>query len=169
MGPTPRWTYIWNVMGALQWRYNQHDGVSNHQPHNCLLNHLLKRRSKKKHQSSASLAFVRGIHRWPVNSPTQKASNEENVSIWWRHHGCIIIILALLISSRHLTYVSMYIEYLSINVNYIILYFLISFHRLRLNTSMKQILSKWAGKTRIDKKYATTEIVRNIIIAVYVI
>ena len=24
---------------------------------------------KKKHQSSASLAFVRGIHRWPVNSP----------------------------------------------------------------------------------------------------
>ena len=23
----------------------------------------------KKHQSSASLAFVRGIHRWPVNSP----------------------------------------------------------------------------------------------------
>ena len=24
---------------------------------------------KKKHQSSASLVFVRGIHRWPVNSP----------------------------------------------------------------------------------------------------
>ena len=24
---------------------------------------------QKKHQSSASLAFVRGIHRWPVNSP----------------------------------------------------------------------------------------------------
>ena len=24
---------------------------------------------KRKHQSSASLAFVRGIHRWPVNSP----------------------------------------------------------------------------------------------------
>ena len=24
---------------------------------------------KRKYQSSASLAFVRGIHRWPVNSP----------------------------------------------------------------------------------------------------
>ena len=24
---------------------------------------------KQKHQTSASLAFVRGIHRWPVNSP----------------------------------------------------------------------------------------------------
>ena len=24
---------------------------------------------QRKHQSSASLAFVQGIHRWPVNSP----------------------------------------------------------------------------------------------------
>ena len=43
------------------------DGVSNHQPYHCLLNLLFRRRSK--HQSSASLAFVRGIHRSPVNSP----------------------------------------------------------------------------------------------------
>ena len=28
---------------------------------------------QRKHQSSASLAFVRGIHRWPVNSPQQSA------------------------------------------------------------------------------------------------
>ena len=27
---------------------------------------------QRKHQSSASLAFVRGIHRWPVNSPHKK-------------------------------------------------------------------------------------------------
>ena len=26
---------------------------------------------QRKHQSSASLAFVRGIHRWPVNSRTK--------------------------------------------------------------------------------------------------
>ena len=26
-------------------------------------------RDERKHQSSASLAFARGIHRWPVNSP----------------------------------------------------------------------------------------------------
>ena len=42
---------------------------------------------QRKYQSSASLAFVWGIHRWPVNSPAQMASNAENVSIWWRHHG----------------------------------------------------------------------------------
>ena len=40
---------------------------------------------QRKHQSSASLAFVRGIQRWPENSP-QMAGNAENVSIWWRHH-----------------------------------------------------------------------------------
>ena len=27
---------------------------------------------QRKHQSSASLAFVRGIHRWPVNSPRKR-------------------------------------------------------------------------------------------------
>ena len=27
---------------------------------------------KRKHQSSASLSFVRGIHRWPVNSPHKR-------------------------------------------------------------------------------------------------
>ena len=32
---------------TLQWRHNDHDGVSNHQPHGCLLNHLFRRRLKK--------------------------------------------------------------------------------------------------------------------------
>ena len=30
---------------------------------------LIQAQMKKNHQSSASLAFVRGIHHWPVNSP----------------------------------------------------------------------------------------------------
>ena len=41
---------------------------------------------ERKYQSSASLAFVRGVHRWPVNSP-QRTSNAENVSIWWHHRA----------------------------------------------------------------------------------
>ena len=43
---------------------------------------------QRKHQSSTSLAFVRGIHRhrW---IPLTKASDVENVSIWWCHHGRI--------------------------------------------------------------------------------
>ena len=38
---------------------------------------------QRKHQVSASLASVWGIHRWPV--PAQMANNAENVSIRWRH------------------------------------------------------------------------------------
>ena len=41
---------------------------------------------QRKHQSSVWLAFVRGIHRRPVNSPHKRASNAKNVSIWWRNH-----------------------------------------------------------------------------------
>ena len=42
---------------------------------------------QRKHQSSASLAFVQGIRRSPVNSSPKKLSNAENVSIWWRHNA----------------------------------------------------------------------------------
>ena len=55
-------------LSPLRWHHNGRDSVSNHHPHDCLLNRLFRRRSKK-HQSSASLAFVPGIHRGPVNSP----------------------------------------------------------------------------------------------------
>ena len=32
---------------VLQWRHNGHGGVSNNQPHDCLLNDLFRRRLKK--------------------------------------------------------------------------------------------------------------------------
>ena len=51
----------------LQWRHKMHDGVSYHQPHDCLLNRSGADQSQ--HQRSASLAFKWGIHRGPVNSP----------------------------------------------------------------------------------------------------
>ena len=36
----------WNIPQSLQWRHNERDGVSNHQPH-WLLKRLFRRRSKK--------------------------------------------------------------------------------------------------------------------------
>ena len=45
---------------------------------------------QRKHQNSASLAFVRGIHQW---IPSQRAGNTENVSIWWCHHEKFFTIL----------------------------------------------------------------------------
>ena len=71
----------------LQWRHNERDGVSNHQPHDCLLNHSFRCRSNK---TSESKLRVTGF--WEGNSPVtgefpaQRASNAVNVSIGWRHH-----------------------------------------------------------------------------------
>ena len=84
----------WSTFSSLQWRHNGRDGVSNHQPYLCLL--VYWGADQRKHQSSVSLAFGslcgefnddRWIH-------TQRASDAENVSIWWRHrvalHATII-------------------------------------------------------------------------------
>ena len=70
---------------TLQWRHNKHDDVSNYQPNECLLNHVCRRRSKK-----TSNLRVTGLcaGNSPVTGefPAQRASDAENVSIWWRHH-----------------------------------------------------------------------------------
>ena len=55
----PHHSHSRNIL--LQWRPNGRNSVSNHQPHDCLLNRLFRR------------------------------SNVENVSIWWRHHVCYTI------------------------------------------------------------------------------
>ena len=47
---------------ALQWCHNEHGGVSEYQRLHCLLNCWFSA-DQRKHQSSTSLAFVRGIHR----------------------------------------------------------------------------------------------------------
>ena len=75
---------------SWQWRHNGRDGVSNHQPHDCLLNRLFRRRSRKT-SNSAPLAFVREIHLWLVNSPhkwtiTRKMFPfDDFILLWCRH------------------------------------------------------------------------------------
>ena len=71
---------------SLQWRHYKRLGVSDHQPHDdCLLGHLFRRRSRK-----TSKLHVTGLcaGNSPVTGefPIQRASNAENISIWWRHH-----------------------------------------------------------------------------------
>ena len=53
---------------SLQWHHNECNGISNHQPRDRLLN-VYSDVHQRKHQSSMLLAFVKGIHRWLVNSP----------------------------------------------------------------------------------------------------
>ena len=70
---------------TLQWRHNGCDSVSNHQPHDCLLNRLFRRRSKKTSNLRVTRLCV-GNSPGTGEFPAQGASNAENVSIWWRHH-----------------------------------------------------------------------------------
>ena len=85
-----KYVYFW----PLQWRHNGHDRVSNHQPHECLFNHLFRSRSKK-----TSKLYVTGLCAGNSpgigESPTQMTSNTENVSIWWHHNGMEYVILSL--------------------------------------------------------------------------
>ena len=69
--------------GALWW---WHDSVSNHQPHHCLFNRLFRCRSKKTSDVRVT-GLCAGNSPMTGKFPAQRASNAENVSIWWRHHG----------------------------------------------------------------------------------
>ena len=71
---------------SLQWRHNEQDRVSNHQPHDCSLNYLFRRRSKK-----TSKLRITGLCAVTGEFPAQMANNEENVFIWWHHHDAVSI------------------------------------------------------------------------------
>ena len=106
-----RHRYSWQLR-SLHWRHNERDGVSNHQPRDCLLSGLIRRRSK-----NTSKLRVTGL--CVGNSPAtgefsaQMDSDAEYVSIWWRHHGLLtvgsgtdIACFALFHHSLPMTYVS---------------------------------------------------------------
>ena len=78
--------YSRSSITPLQWRHNGHDSVSNHQPYDCLLNRLFRRKSKKTSKLRAT-GLCAGNSPETGEFPAQVASNSKNVSIWWRHHA----------------------------------------------------------------------------------
>ena len=70
---------------SLQWRHNELDCVSYHQPHDCLLSRLFRHRSKKTSKPRVT-GLCAGNSPGTGEFPAQMASNAEYVSIWWRHH-----------------------------------------------------------------------------------
>ena len=73
---------------ALQWRHNGRDGVSNDRHLHCLLNRLLRHRSKK----TIKLRVTGLCERNSLVTgefPSQRGSNAEDVYIWWRHDDVI--------------------------------------------------------------------------------
>ena len=87
-----------------QWRHNDHGGISDHRRFDYMNDHLFGRRSQK-----TSKLRVTGLcgGNPPVTGgfPSQRASNAEYVSIWWRHHGSGFV----LVSHWH-TYASLYLD-----------------------------------------------------------
>ena len=60
---------VWVSLAVpLRWRHNERDSVSNHQPHDCLLNGLFRRRSKKTSKLRVTGLCVENSP-GPVNSP----------------------------------------------------------------------------------------------------
>ena len=77
----------------LQWRHNDHDGVSNHQPHGCLLKRLYMRWSKKTAKLRVT-GLCEGNSPGPVNSPhkgpiTRKMFPFDDVIMSSQNHGPI--------------------------------------------------------------------------------
>ena len=62
----------------LQWRHNGRDSVWNHQPHDCLLNHIFRRRSKKTSKLRIT-GLCAGNSPGTGAFPAQMASNVKNV------------------------------------------------------------------------------------------
>ena len=116
---------------SLHWRHNERHGVSITAVSivfSIVYSIVGSGTDQRKHQSSASLAFVRGIHRWPVNSPhkrpvMQKMFPFDDVIMTWRscdsseccmpmgyfyqmrlRHGYIITLFSARCDVTHFTY-----------------------------------------------------------------
>ena len=79
---------------SLRWRHNERDSVSNHQPHDWLLNGLFRRRSKKTSKLRVTGLCV-GSSPGPVNSPhkgpvTRKIFPFDDVIMLMKMSGSIL-------------------------------------------------------------------------------
>ena len=80
---------------TLHFHHNESDGVSNHQLHYCLLNHLFRHRSKKTLKLCIT-GICMGNSLVTSEFTSQRASNVENVSIWWCHHRIVFSICTVI-------------------------------------------------------------------------
>ena len=80
-------TSYWNEVALflLQWCHNECHGISNHWCLDCLLNRLFRHRSKKTSKLHIT-ALCEGNSLVTSEFSARRASNGENVSIWWHHY-----------------------------------------------------------------------------------
>ena len=72
-------------LNALQWRHNERNGVSNHQPHDCLFNRLFRHKSKKTSKLPVTgLCEGNSLHKGPV---TRTVFQFDDVIMALEHRG----------------------------------------------------------------------------------
>ena len=97
----------------LQWRHNEHDSVSNHQPHDCLLNRLFRHRSKKISNLCVT-DFCEGNLPVTGKFPAQRAKTRKMFSyddvVMYLHSNrvCLVAVVWLYIYSDPVTAVNSY-------------------------------------------------------------
>ena len=78
---------VCHLSTTLQWCHNERNGVSNHRLLDCLFNRLFWGR-RRQTSNSAPLAFVRGIHRWPMlyvpKGPINNIPSLVQIMVWRR-------------------------------------------------------------------------------------
>ena len=74
---------------ALQWRHNERDGVSNHLT--IVYSTVYLGANQRKHKKIRITGLCAGNSPMTGEFLTQKASNAENVSIWWRYHAPLLL------------------------------------------------------------------------------
>ena len=104
-------------MTPLQWRHNGRDSGSNHQHHDCFLNRLFRRRSKKTSKLRVT-GLCAGNSPWTGEFPAQMASNAENASIWWRHHDVSACISCFCSSTGKRIYTTLWLKMYMLNVGF---------------------------------------------------
>ena len=93
---------VWDIHTVVEVNAKRARGIFhsvwNHQPRDCLLNCLFRRRSKKTSMLRVT-GLCGGSSPGTGEFPAQMASNAENVSIWWRHQACKHIFLTCILRS----------------------------------------------------------------------
>ena len=74
---------------ALQWRYNECEGVSNHR--RLVYSIVCSSADQRKTSKLCVTGLCEGNSPVTGEFTSQRASNTENAFIWWRHHGIILI------------------------------------------------------------------------------
>ena len=83
------------VAVTLHWCHNDHDGVSNHQPHGCWLNRLFRHRSKKTSEFRVtglcvgnSPGLVNSPHKGPVTRKMFPFDDVIMTQLWMQGSNC---------------------------------------------------------------------------------